>query len=523
MKGNQTQLLGGIFSELPTKARQSVFGLVVALCALPALAQSDLPDFNSSSLPIFSGMLKNPIQDIQITVEGYKLPNDLIVTLPGQNEVKHDTYIRVQGAELPLAGFEIPNYSIVTIQGRKDILSRRKAPDWQLPDWQFQLSEPHIVSALSKAGVSTENKPVDEFFDKYVKGLNKYEVRTEKDVLGFKLLQGIYGFEPSWAGVSVEKPQKKPDVCPEHLRNMLICGPKAGPIPWGPVPDKKSLLQTAPRVVASSSLLHLSSNFGQHVAVETKNLNKVNGAHRHHWNTFATTVGIAKANGTMFCSGVLVSARHILTAAHCLCSNRTPSQAFFGDSDAPPDDKTMRFSLPIDATSNWRNPEFCEQRRALLQGQSESYPIGDLTLLRLAAPLPVRARPLLLPVEAPWQDEPHAIARVAGFGFSRKANATGEKNYANIELLADGCENPENKCRTRTEIVARPPEGKGSGDSCSGDSGGPLFVVHRGRHYLAGIVSRGLPKNPKGLCGKGGIYTDLRNSKTREWLRDAMK
>ena len=46
------------------------------------------------------------------------------------------------------------------------------------------------------------------------------------------------------------------------------------------------------------------------------------------------------------------------------------------------------------------------------------------------------------------------------------------------------------------------------GDSCYGDSGGPLYVPTEGGDFLVGLVSRGR-SDVKRDCGDGGVYTLL--------------
>ena len=53
----------------------------------------------------------------------------------------------------------------------------------------------------------------------------------------------------------------------------------------------------------------------------------------------------------------------------------------------------------------------------------------------------------------------------------------------------------------------------GKSDSCTGDSGGPLFRTERGKHILIGVVSRG---TECALFNKPGIYTDVERFKT--WI-----
>ena len=50
--------------------------------------------------------------------------------------------------------------------------------------------------------------------------------------------------------------------------------------------------------------------------------------------------------------------------------------------------------------------------------------------------------------------------------------------------------------------------------ACSGDSGGPAFVVRGGAIKLVGVTSRGLVG-----CGGGGVYTDVRSH--QKWLEQA--
>jgi endonuclease G len=52
-------------------------------------------------------------------------------------------------------------------------------------------------------------------------------------------------------------------------------------------------------------------------------------------------------------------------------------------------------------------------------------------------------------------------------------------------------------------------------DSCSGDSGGPLYVQWNGAWLLAGATSRATKASVR-TCGDGGVY--VRVDRYRDWI-----
>lgn len=359
---------------------------------------------------------------------------------------------------------------------------------------------------------------------------NQFGLEVEADLLQRRREQGLYQRMPLLGDLEIglgDGQGLRSYNCPEDLQPLLVCGEPATPIPYGPGPFSPAGQETLGGALAGTFGIGIAPAANPAHRQEWSTLttaadieNTANAAHRHDWRTFATTVGLARPDGIVACSGVLVGPRHILTAAHCLCGPDRLVVAHFGDRQGDRSDDSLRFSLPVIGNPILRTGGFCAERASWIEGEGRRYPAGDLAILGLGASLPLEAIFQLLPAESLWSQEPHGTARVAGFGHSLKANATGMKNYATVEIVLEGCLDDKHACRPGLEIVARPPGGEGSADSCSGDSGGPLFVSYEGQHFLAGIVSRGIPDNPEGLCGKGGVYADLRNWETRAWLRE---
>ncbi|MCA9695425.1 MAG: trypsin-like serine protease [Nannocystaceae bacterium] len=205
------------------------------------------------------------------------------------------------------------------------------------------------------------------------------------------------------------------------------------------------------------------------------------------------------------CSGVLLDARTVLTAAHCLVEiDSVDSMAVvFGDTIHTSDE---RFVAPV--ASFAVHPDYCGDDDC----EGDAFDFGLVTIdaniggVELIAPL----------VD---QDEwdatmiPGQKLTVVGFGAihetsegeSLSEDEVGDKREVSLQIqkLSD----------TGLEFVA----GNDGKDVCGGDSGGPAFLkAPDGSWRLAGIVSRGVPPCGTGQGYYGTVYGAL------DWVRDTV-
>jgi len=210
------------------------------------------------------------------------------------------------------------------------------------------------------------------------------------------------------------------------------------------------------------------------------------------------------------CGGALVSAQHVVTAAHCDASQGgfSLTSVILGTTD---------IATPVQLPG-----VEVEVEEVVKHPQYDTNPVAemDIAVIKLAKAVVFTdmIRPICLysprveEVEDPVND-----LIVAGWGRTERARSSDTLLFTFLDSV------PRNQCQNlyseaesegrlgpitdfkilRSQLCA---QGAGATDSCSGDSGGPLMAEVGNTWYLAGVVSFGTQQCDSSLPG---VYTRI--------------
>jgi secreted trypsin-like serine protease len=236
--------------------------------------------------------------------------------------------------------------------------------------------------------------------------------------------------------------------------------------------------------------------------VTTKQFPKITGGHPADPGEFpwiAALITRRDADGA-FCGGVLITDRHVLSAAHC--SNRIRVQDLF----------VRLGEYSFDAANETRTRDFrVEEIRQHIDFNMATYE-NDIAILKLLRPSLFNSYiwPICMP---PVQDDfDGKSAIVIGWG-TQFFGGPNSKVLMEVSLPIWKNEDCQQKYAHKifdTVLCA----GTGGKDACQGDSGSPLMMQLPNRRWIViGIVSWGV------RCGEPnhpGIYT--RVSQYIQWI-----
>jgi secreted trypsin-like serine protease len=237
----------------------------------------------------------------------------------------------------------------------------------------------------------------------------------------------------------------------------------------------------------------------------------------------SSTVGVYNSKEKSLCTGSLIASNIVLTAAHCAPERTADLKIIFTtdiDDILSSREQDILQELMLSATDFKVSPTW--------DPKNESIEIntGDIALVKFKGKIPEGYKAATFLADESFLKIGNMVA-VAGFGVNVvRSTKIDPKKYPNLdEAIEYGeviCDDDNGK---KIDCIEIEMDGDGilratmapistifkseiqlderKSGTCSGDSGGPAYILQNGEFYLFGVTSRG-----SALCDEAGIYTN---------------
>ncbi len=203
------------------------------------------------------------------------------------------------------------------------------------------------------------------------------------------------------------------------------------------------------------------------------------------------TVALYDVDLHALCTASIVSAKFLVTAAHCVNPKSPASLRVVYGTD-------LNNKATIVAVGKVTG---AMQSDGWATNQNQDKNTGDIAIVRLASALPAGFAPAQI-LNQPGALQAGQDILLAGYGISTGHPNPSSPNDSGAGTLRQVVTKMIDPAYSQTEVMLDESHGKGA---CHGDSGGPAYVNVGGKAMLFGVTSRGTDQ----FCSKGVIYTNI--------------